>query len=131
MKNFRRAVLSVILAAGATALLYSQNPGLQRIIVNRADLSVPGREAVIAHIELAPDARAGWHRHPGEEVSYILEGKGELLIDGRPTLELKPGVGFVVPAGARHDAHNTGTTPLKLVAVYVVEKGKPIASPAP
>jgi len=29
-----------------------------------------------------------------------------------------------------HDAKNTGTAPLKLVAVYVVEKDKPLATPA-
>jgi hypothetical protein len=32
---------------------------------------------------------------------------------------------------AKHDAHNTGAAPLKVVAVYVVEKGKPLTTPAP
>jgi hypothetical protein len=31
----------------------------------------------------------------------------------------------------KHDAHNTGKTTLKLVGVYVVEKGKPLSTPAP
>ena len=44
---------------------------------------------------------------------------------------VKAGDGFVIPNGARHDAHNTGTTTLKLAAIYVVEKGKPLATPAP
>ena len=44
---------------------------------------------------------------------------------------VKAGDGFVVPAGVKHDAHNTGSAPLKLVGVYVVEKGKPLATPAP
>ena len=33
--------------------------------------------------------------------------------------------------GVVHDAHNTSDKPIKLVGVYVVEKGKPLASPAP
>jgi mannose-6-phosphate isomerase-like protein (cupin superfamily) len=44
---------------------------------------------------------------------------------------VKAGDGFVVPAGAKHDARNTGAAPLKAVAVYVVEKGKPLTTPAP
>jgi quercetin dioxygenase-like cupin family protein len=118
------------LAVAAVALL-AQNSGFQRTVVERADVSVPGREAVVAHIEIAPGARAGRHTHPGDEISYIIEGEGELLIDGRPPRKLKAGDGFIVPAGATHDAHNTGTQTLKLAGVYVVEKGKPLATPAP
>ena len=44
---------------------------------------------------------------------------------------MKAGDGFVIPAGAKHDAHNIGSTPVKLVGVYVVDKGKPLATPAP
>ena len=43
---------------------------------------------------------------------------------------MKAGDGFVIPAGAIHDAHNVGTVPVKLAGVYVVEKGKPLATPA-
>jgi quercetin dioxygenase-like cupin family protein len=122
------ACVLVFAAAGA---LFSQNPGLKRTVVHKADVSVPGREAVIARVELAPQASAGRHTHPGDEISYVMEGEGEILIEGRPPLKVKAGDGFVVPAGAKHDAHNTGTAPLKMVGVYVVEKGKPLATPVP
>jgi quercetin dioxygenase-like cupin family protein len=121
-------ILGVALVA--TALL-AQTPGLQRTVVQRADVSVPGREAVIVRVELAPGAKTGRHTHPGEEISYIMEGEGELLIEGQPMRTFKTGDGFVVPAGLKHEAHNTGTQPLKLAAVYLVEKGKPLATPAP
>jgi len=113
------------------AALFAQNPGVQRTVVERGDVSVPGREAVIAHVEIAAGANVGRHTHPGEEISYVTEGEGELLIEGQPARKLKPGDGFIVPAGAKHDARNTGAKPLKVVAVYVVEKGKPLATPAP
>ncbi len=125
-----KAIKLVLIAAAAVSLL-AQNPGIQRTVVQRKDISVPGREAVIAHVEIAPGASAGRHTHPGEEISYVMEGEGEVLIQGQPTLKIKAGDGFVVPNGAIHDAHNTGTQPLKLAAVYVVEKGKPLATPAP
>jgi quercetin dioxygenase-like cupin family protein len=120
-----------LLLAAVAAALSAQNPGVQRTIVQRKDVSVPGREAVIARVEIAPGASAGRHTHPGEEITYVMEGEGEILIEGQPTLKIKAGDGFVVPAGAKHDAHNTGTVPLRLAAVYLVEKGKPLATPAP
>ena len=126
--NQKWSVFALVVAATA---LVAQNPGIQRTVVHRSDVSVPGREAVIARVEIAPAARAGRHTHPGDEISYILEGEGEILIEGQPPRNVKAGDGFVIPAGAKHDAHNTGTQPLKLVGVYVVEKGKPLATPAP
>ena len=98
--------------------------------MHRADVSVPGREAVIVRAEIAPGASVGWHTHPGEEISYVMEGEGEILVEGKPPLKVKAGDGFVVPNGARHDARNTGSVPLKLAVVYLAEKGKPIATPA-
>ena len=112
-------------------VLLSQNSGIQRTIVHKEDVTIPGREAVIARVELAPQARAGRHTHPGEEISYVVEGEAEILVEGKPVRKVKTGDGFVIPAGAKHDAHNVGSTPLKLVGVYVVEKGKPLATPAP
>jgi quercetin dioxygenase-like cupin family protein len=128
---FQWGAFGLILAASSISALFSQNPGIQRTVVHKADVSVPGREAVIARVEIAPGARAGRHTHPGDEISYVMEGEGEILVEGQPTRNVKAGDGFVIPAGARHDAHNTGSSPLKLVGVYVVEKGKPLATPAP
>ena len=111
--------------------LFAQASGLTRTLVGRADVSVPGREAVVARVEVSPGTYAGRHTHPGDEISYVLEGEAELLIDGQPPRIVKAGESFVIPAGVIHDAHNATDKPIKLVGVYVVEKGKPLASPAP
>ena len=129
--NHTRGLKKLALAALAIGALCAQNPGLQRTIVKKGDVSVPGREAVVARVELAPQASSGRHTHPGDEISYVLEGEGEILMEGQPPLKIKTGDGFVIPGGTKHDAHNTGAQPLKLVGVYVVEKGKPLATPAP
>ena len=132
MTIFRKCIFFGVLFAGAfIGELFSQNAGFQRTVVEKSDVSVAGREAVITHVEINPGVSVGRHTHPGEEISYIIEGSGELLIEGQPPRKLKAGDGFVVPAGAKHDARNTGTTVLKLAAIYVVEKGKPLATPAP
>jgi quercetin dioxygenase-like cupin family protein len=124
----QRSVLGLALAAAA---LLAQTPGVQRTVIQRADVSVPGREAVIVRAEIAPGGGTGRHTHPGEEISYVMEGAGELVIQGQPPHALKVGDGFVVPAGLTHEAHATGSQTLKIVAVYLVEKGKPLATPAP
>jgi len=119
---------AVALAAATGAL--AQAPGIKRTVVTRADVSVEGREAVVAKVELEAGAVAGRHSHPGDEISYILEGEGELLIDGEPPRKVKAGEAFVIPAGKVHDAKNTGPGVMRLVGTYVVEKGKPLATPA-
>jgi quercetin dioxygenase-like cupin family protein len=118
-------------AAPAAAAAAPSSGALKRELVGRADVSVPGREAVVARVEVAPGGKAGRHTHPGDEISYIIEGETLLLIDGQPPRRVKAGESFVIPAGVVHDAHNDTSKPVKLVGVYVVEKGKPLASPAP
>ena len=122
---------AALILLASTVALVAQNPGIQRTIINRKDISMPGREAVVAKVEVAPGVFAGRHTHTGEEIGYILEGEGEILIEGQPAQKVKPGDSFIVPAGAKHDAHNTGATPLRMVSIYLVEKGKPLATPAP
>jgi len=124
--NSKKWTLLGIVLAGA---LLAQNPGIKRTIVKTQDVS-NGHQAIIASVTIAPGASAGRHTHPGEEISYVIEGEGEVLIEGQPPLHIKAGDGFVIPAGAVHDAHNTGAVPIKLAAVYYIEKGKPLATPA-
>lgn len=127
----RRTALAAALAALALcALAAAQVSGIRRTPLARADVSVPGREAVVVRAELDPGSMAGRHTHPGDEISYVLEGESELLVDGEAPRTVRAGEAIVIPAGKVHDARNTGTGVLRLVGVYLVEKGKPLASPA-
>jgi quercetin dioxygenase-like cupin family protein len=81
-------------------------------------------------VELAPGGHAARHTHPGDEISYVVDGEVELMVEGQAPVRLKAGDGFSVPAGKVHEARNLGKTPVHLIGVYVVEKGKPLASPA-
>jgi len=117
-----------VLAAIGAGLLAAQS-GVQRTVVEKHDVSVPGRESVITRIEVAPGGSTGRHTHPGDENTYILEGQLEVTIDGEAPRTLKAGDAIVIPGGSVHNAKNTGAAPVKAVGVYVVEKGKPLASP--
>ena len=129
MRQPSLALAAVFLFTSTCAIAQSASP-IQRTIITRADVSVPGREAVVAQVEIAPGALAGRHTHPGDEISYFLGGEGELLIDGQPPRRMKAGEAFVIPAGVVHAARNPGTEPARLVGVYIVEKGQPLATPA-
>jgi quercetin dioxygenase-like cupin family protein len=133
----RAFVLGIALvgAAGVGAtmdrLAFAQQPGIKRTILLRAD--EPGsqtHEAVMGVAEIAPGAMAGKHRHPGIEIGYILEGSVTLEHEGEPAKQLKAGDAFKNEPGV-HNARNTGTVPVKILAIYLVEKGKPIAEPVP
>ena len=51
-----------------------------------------GREAVGAKVELAPNSFAGRHTHPGEEITYVIDGEAEILVEGKPPLKVKGGM---------------------------------------
>ena len=50
---------------------------------------------------------------------------------GGSELGRRPAITVFVEAGMVHEDINNVTTPIKLIAVYVIEKGKPLTSPAP
>jgi quercetin dioxygenase-like cupin family protein len=69
------------------------------------------------------------HRHPGEEIIYVLEGAPlEYEVEGKPPVTLKPGDVLFIPAGTVHAAKNVGTQRGAELATYIVEKGKPLLS---
>jgi quercetin dioxygenase-like cupin family protein len=123
------AVASAGLLALAGVLL-AQNPAITRTVVTRGDVAAPDQEAVLAKVEIAPGGVAGWHTHPGDEISYVSEGEAVLMVAGQPPRKVAAGQGFVIPAGTVHNARNEGAAPVRLLGVYVVRKGQPLALPA-
>ena len=125
---------SIVLAAALSALgllaPVAATAQIKRTPVLTADVAAPGHQAVVVRGEIDPGASAPRHSHPGDEVSYVLEGEAELLIDDEPPRLVKAGEAFVIPAGKVHGARNPGGMPLRFVGVYVVEKGKPLSTPA-
>ena len=118
--------LAAVLAAG---VLYAQAPGLKRTELQDRDLSIPGKHVVQARVEFEPGAAVGRHTHPGEEISVVLEGSLLLEVDGQPARTIKAGEAFLVPANTIHAGRNNGTGKGVVLATYVVDKGKPVATP--
>ena len=121
------AVAALIAGSGlALHMVQAQAPGIKRIDLQRHDLSVPGREVVQVRVELAPGVSFPKHRHPGEEIIYVLEGTWEYTVEGKPPVTLKAGEVLFIPAGTIHSAKNVGSGNGAELATYIVEKGKPL-----
>jgi quercetin dioxygenase-like cupin family protein len=101
-------------------------PGIDRTDLQHHDLSIPGREVVQNRVDISPEAPAFKHKHPGEEIIYVLEGRLEYWLEGKPPTTLEAGEVFFVPAETVHAVMNVGTTNAAELATYVVEKGKPL-----
>lgn len=120
-----------IIAVGALAvvslhLARAQQPGIKRTELQRHDLGVRGREVIQVRVELDPGVTFGRHRHPGEEIIYVLEGSWEYQVEGKPPDTLEAGDVLFIPAGTIHAAKNVGSGNGVELATYIVEKGKPL-----
>jgi quercetin dioxygenase-like cupin family protein len=117
---------AMLLAAGASVC--AQEAGVQRKILLTED-GPPGFQTVVNALEFAPGARELKHAHPGPLSGYVLEGTLVFEQEGRPTASYKAGEAFYVEPGKAHLVINSSDAPVKLIAMLVVEKGKPLSSP--
>ena len=122
--------LAAVVLAGA---VYAQNPPVspspvKRNIVSKLDVPGSNYEVLTANLEIAPGFKAGRHFHPGVVSGYITEGEFWLAIDGQPEKVYKAGESFEIPSKAVHN-EGAGDKPMKLVAVYVIERGQALVTP--
>lgn len=130
MKTAQIATMAVLIAGGVLALdaLQAQQPGIKRTDLQQHDLSVSGREVVQTRVDFAPGASFPRHKHPGEEIIYVIEGSIEYDVDGQPPLMVNAGGVLFIPAGTVHAAKNVGNVNAAELGTYVVEKGKPLVT---
>ena len=119
--------LAVVAFAGVAL---AQQGGIKRTPLQRVEFP-EGYVTVTGIAEIQPGDTAGRHTHPGLETGYVLEGEMDLIVAGQPDRRLKAGDSYEIPAGVVHDAKVHGDKPLKVLGIYVVDKTKPLASPAP
>ena len=117
-----------VAAAGVTAA--AQTANVTRTIVSRIDYPGDRYVTILATAEIAGGATVAMHTHPGVENSYVLAGEGEFMMQGKPDRHVAAGDAFQIPPGVPHGVRN-GPAPMRLVTTYVVEKDKPLATPAP
>jgi quercetin dioxygenase-like cupin family protein len=85
---------------------------------------------ILALTDIAPGMVAARHTHPGVEISYVLAGEGDFVIEGKGKMHVKAGGNFRLESGVKHSVLN-GAGPMKILAVYTIPKGAQLATPAP
>jgi len=127
------AVTGVALgAAGMAGLHAQQQGGIKRQMLETVDLTnIPNKHAVMAIAEIPNGMSAGHHMHHGQEIGMVLDGTLTLMVDGMPPKELKAGEAYEIPLDKPHDAKPSGGGSVKVLAIYIVDKDKPLAEPVP
>jgi quercetin dioxygenase-like cupin family protein len=124
MHRFKTTVCGLLAAAGV--LVGTSALADKRTQLSQQDLSIPGWEEIQMRVDLDPGHTVANHRHPGEEIIYVVEGTIEYDLAGKPPATLKAGDVIVVPKGVVHSAKNVGTTNAAEIGTYIVPKGQPL-----
>lgn len=123
-----------IIAVAAAAILAA--PGLaaaqpiQRTPLQEQPFPGPVNRTVMVRTVVAAGAEVTPHTHPGVEMAYIADGWALVRIAGRQDQRVATGGSFSVPDHVVHSVRNAGRGPLTIVSTYVVDRRKPLATPA-
>ena len=124
---FLRATTAVVVFASIGPATSQPRPsGTVRTDLQRADLSAADREVLQARVDFAPASSFPRHKHPGEEIIYVIEGTIEYELPGKGWVTFKKGDVLFVPSRGVHAARNRSEKPAAELATYVLEKGKPL-----
>jgi len=116
-------------AVGETEAQAQTTSGVKRTVLEKAEF--PDNYLTVTVLgEIEPGVSVARHTHPGVETAYILDGELDLYVQGQPARRLKAGDTYLVAREVPHSGR-AGDKPVKVVGTYVVEKDKPLASPAP
>lgn len=126
-------VAGVVLGSAVTQGLHAQQGGIQRTMLFRTDVppAAAPMEVILGTAEIPSGSNAGKHLHAGMEVGYVLSGTAIMEVAGEAPRTVQAGDTYFIAAGKAHDAKATGNTAAKVLAFYLVEKGKPLATAAP
>jgi len=104
--------------------------GVSRKILSQTDGPMPGYTTILVEATIDAGVAVGRHTHPGVESAYVLEGGFKLPIQGQETRNMKPGDAFQIPPETPHAGGKPGTSKTRILITYVVQKDKPLATPA-
>ena len=127
-------VAAVAFIACLASSVQSQTPitqgasDIKRTIVQKFDVPGSNYETIIALVEIVPNGVVGKHTHFGIDSGVLQSGQLSLTVQGQPELVAKAGDSWQVPPNTVHWG-KAGPEGAKIVNTYVVEKGKPLATP--
>ena len=130
--NKNRLTTVIVIAILAIFTLPASSQAQQKINgrteLQRHDLSIPNHEMVQIRVDIEKGQSYPQHKHPGEEIIYVLEGVLEYQVEGKQPATLKAGDVLFIPYGTVHAVKNVGDTKAVELATYIVEKDKPLVT---
>jgi mannose-6-phosphate isomerase-like protein (cupin superfamily) len=75
------------------------------------------KKSQLVLMALQPGEEIGAEVHEVDQILYVVDGEGKVVLDGADQ-EFEKGMIVVVPAGVRHNVINTDDEPMKLFTVY-------------
>ena len=124
------AAFGTIAAQVASEAAPAATSNVQRRVLLTQDLQIPNYQTVFVEVTIPAGGREGRHTHPGSTVVHVQEGQLTLDLAGAQSKTYMPGETFFIESGKVHEGINNGNTRVRALASFVVEKGKPLASPA-
>ena len=120
-------------AAGGVLLALTAGACAQEVRkreISRAPLTGTDKEIVMTETEVPVGATSPRHTHPGEEAFYVLQGSMTQVPGQAPSLR-ETGSGGITAREVPHAGYKVvGDRSLKIINVYIVDKGKPLSTPA-
>ena len=118
---------AALLAGGAA--LAQEKPPFERVPLQTAEWP-PGYNTTSVLVKFQPNAVIPRHTHPGTESGYLSAGEVVLKVEGKPDSTTVTGGSWIIPAETKHIAV-AGPAGATAIVTYVVDKAKPLSSPAP
>ena len=103
---------------------------IKRTILQKFDVPGSNYETIIALVEIVPNGVIGKHTHFGIDSGVLQSGDISLNAAGGSEQNVKAGDSWQIPPNTVHWG-KAGPNGAKIINTYVVEKGKPLATPAP
>ncbi len=119
------------LALLTTASAQAQPSAITRVTLQSHDFPGAVYRSELMRVDIAKGGTVARHTHPGLELTYVDQGQALVKVAGQPDRTVKTGDSFSTTEGTPHSVTNIGPGVLTLITTYVVDKSKPLSTPAP
>jgi quercetin dioxygenase-like cupin family protein len=127
----RATALGALALAALPAAAIGQASAVHRTTLQEQPFPPPNLHTVTVRVIVDPGGEVLPHTHPGVEMGYVLSGEATVSVQGQVPQRLSAGDSFSVPPNTVHSVSNAGAGPLTLLSTYVVDRNRPLSSPAP
>lgn len=92
-------------------------PRLETVKGRQGEILLSGEKCMMMINTIEPGIPTAPHRHPHEQIGFLIEGTGILFIDGE-TQDMKAQSTFLVQPNAAHNFDATGDQPAVLIEAF-------------